>query len=254
MAMTFDDPPLNEVALGRTFLPRPDFLVPHFGAFWREISDEFPKVAHAAPIFAAGEAFNESEGFFLPRIWMLSADSTMLVQVQQNRFHFNWRQTDETKPYIRFPAVQTECVRLWEKFEAFVLRMTGQPLQPVSMELTYVNLIPIDSDSSPFEVSSKTLQDCAWSTHSRFLPQPKTMAVSYAFDLPNGNGVLNASTALAQKQDGTKILRLELTVQGKPREGILFEQWSDEAHNFLVEGFKDLTKPAMHAIWKLRGA
>ena len=86
MAITFDDPPLNEVALGSTFLPRPDFLVPYFGAFWQEISNEFPKVAHPPPIVTPGERLDEGSGiFFLPRIWMLSADSATLVWYRFSR-------------------------------------------------------------------------------------------------------------------------------------------------------------------------
>jgi uncharacterized protein (TIGR04255 family) len=252
MAITFDDPPLNEVALGRIFLPRPDFLVPHFGAFWDQVRGQFPRVAHAAPIIGLNEHFGDDGAVILPRVWLLSGDSTTLVQLQQNRFHYNWRQTPERKTYVRFPAIRDECVRLWKMFEEFVLQMTGQPLQPMSAELTYINFVGIPDVNSAFEIAEKTLQDSVWSHHSRFLPAPTGFTHNYSFDIPSGIGVLQVSTATAQRKDGANVLKLELTVRGKHSEGVSFEQWSIEAHDFLVAAFKDLTKPEMHAAWKLR--
>lgn len=252
MAITFDDPPLNEVALGRTFLPRPDFLVPHFGAFWDQVRTQFPKVAHAAPIFGINDSPFDDGGMVLPRVWLLSEDSTTLVQLQQNRFHFNWRQTNEKKTYIRFPAIQAECLRLWAKFEEFIRQTTGQSLQPMSAELTYINFIAVDDVKSAFEIAEKTLQDSVWSLHPRFLPAPTGFAHNYSFDVPNGIGVLQVSTATAQRRDGGNVFKLELTVRGKHSDELSFEEWSTRAHDFLVAAFKDLTKPEMHSAWKLR--
>lgn len=252
MTITFDNPPLNEVALGRTFLPRPDFLVPHFGAFWNQVRTQFPNVAHAPPIVGPNDSPFDEGGTLLPRVWLLSEDSSTLVQLQQNRFHFNWRQTPEKATYIRFPAIQAECLRLWALFEEFIRVTTGEPLRPTSAELTYINFIAIDTAKGAFEIAEKTLQDPVWSLHPRFLPAPTAFAHSFSFDVPNEIGVLQVSTATALKRDGGNVFKLELTVRGKHLEGISFGHWSSQAHDFLVAAFKDLTKPEMHAAWKLR--
>jgi len=250
--MTFDEPPLNEVALGRTFLPRPDFLVPYFGAFWERIRDQLPSAAHAGPIIEQNETPFDESGVLLPRVWFLSSDSTKLLQLQQNRFHYNWRQTPENQTYVRFPTIQREALGLWEKFEQFILEVTKQPLQPVSNELTYTNFIPSEAGMNSFALAEVSLRDPVWSRHDRFLDAPTVFGHTYNFVVPNELGILQVSTGSAKKREGDVGLKLELTVRGKHSDAKPFKQWSSEAHDFLVAAFKDLTTPLMHGKWKLR--
>jgi uncharacterized protein (TIGR04255 family) len=256
MTITFDDPPLNEVALGRVFLPRPDFLIPHFGAFWELVRQDFPKVGHAPPIIGAHSdeiATVEVLPLPLPRVWLLSNDSVNLIQLQQDRFHFNWRKAADDVCYPRFGAVQQNCSRLWNLFERFVVDRTGQPLQLVHSELTYVNLIDVAPCESPFAAAERVLRNPVWTDCERFLPRPVSFSHSYNFEVPDNVGILKVSTLSVNKRDGGKALRLELTVQSKQPEHLPFDQWSKKAHDFLVAAFKDLTAIQMHKVWKLRG-
>lgn len=249
--ISFDDPPIKEVALGRTFLPREDFLIPYYGAFWAELREKFPKAEHAAPIMDNLDVLSEAS--FLPRVWLISDDSNTLVQLQQNRYHYNWRQTELSKSYPRFPAIQRGCLDIWSKFELFVLQMTGQPLQPLNAELTYTNFIEIPGSSSAFDIAEQTLRDSTWATQNRFLGSPKAFAHNYTFNLPNSKSTLHVAAVAARRKDGTsEVLKFELTVKGKCSSDESFESWSTEAHDFLVQAFKDLTKPAMHKHWRLR--
>lgn len=249
--ISFDDPPIKEVALGRTFLPRDDFLIPYYGAFWTQLRDRFPKAEHAPPIVDPSETFND--GMFLPRVWLISEDSSTLVQLQQNRYHYNWRQTEDKKTYVRFPVIQQECLEIWRKFENFVMEATGQALQPLSAELTYTNFIEVAGASNSFEIAEETLRDSGWASHDRFLSAPKAFAHNYTFSLPGDSGTLQVAAVAAKRKDGkSEALKLELTVKGKCSNDESFEDWSAGAHDFLVQAFKDLTKPSMHQQWKLR--
>ena len=256
MPITFDEPPLNEVSLGRTFLPRPDFLVPHYGAFWERIRADFPKVEHAAPILTQGEGgeFIDQGQFWLPRVWFVASDSTRLLQLQQNRFHYNWRQTPALRHYIRFPAIQEVAVRLWAEFSTFIEQQTGQPLVPLVNELTYTNLIVGEESESAFDIADRSLRDSVWSSHERFLPQPSQLTHSYGFPIPGsiGEGELAVAVATGRRPDGRYVLKLDLAVRGKALKGIELGEWSQAAHDFLVAGFKDLTTPAMHVNWRLK--
>jgi uncharacterized protein (TIGR04255 family) len=253
MAITFDDPPLNEVVVGRTFVPRPDFLVPHFGLFWGLVRDRFPKVAHAPPIVS--ERLQLEEGVFLPRIWLLADDSRSLIQLQQDRFHYNWRQTEEPTSYVRFPSIQSECLKFWELFEQFVLRETGQPLRPLTAELSYINFISIEGVHDRAKVTEAVLRDGKWEQLARFLPEPMVRSTAYVFPMPAGLGELQVSSAIAERKSAGQIgLKLELTARGQPSEALSFQDWTTGAHDFLVEAFRDLTTPEMHALWKLREA
>lgn len=254
MPIAFDEPPLNEVSLGRTFLPRPDFLVPHYGAFWEQIRADFPKVDHAAPIVMPGEGgeFIDQGQFWLPRVWFVSSDSTRLLQLQQNRFHYNWRQTPALTHYIRFPAIQEVAVRLWAEFNTFIEQQTGQPLVPLVNELTYTNLIVGEESESAFDIADRVLRDSVWSSHDRFLTQPSQLTHSYGFPIPGSIGELTVAVATGRRPDGRYGLKLDLSVRGKALKGIELGEWSQAAHDFLVAGFKDLTTPAMHVHWRLK--
>lgn len=253
MAITFDIPPLVEVALGRTFLPRPDFLVPHFGAFWERVKSEFPSVAHAPPIGVPGESVVVSDdGVWLPRVWLISADNSRLVQIQQDRLHFNWRKTEEAPEYVRFPAIQRKALDIWASFDSFIREATGSPLQPLVNELSYTNLIQTD-ELGPFELAERTLRDSVWCRENRFLNAPKALSHSYSFSVPEKVGDLSVTIVTGRRVEDQKwVLKIDLTVKGQQTDEHSFEAWSSKARDFLVAAFKDLTTSEMHKIWKLR--
>lgn len=249
--ISFDDPPIQEVVLGRKYLPREDFLLPYFGAFWAQVRGEFPKTQHAAPIIDAAEDLGGVT--LLPRVWFISKDDSRLIQLQQDRFHYNWRHTGNGKEYVRFTSVQSECLALWEKLEKYVLEVTGRPLQPVRAELTYTNYIEIQGVGRAFEVAEQALLDVTWMKRDRFLPPPKAFAHNYTFELPDGkNSLTVVATAVRRKDSEAQAIKFELTVKGACKAEDSFEEWSNTAHDFLVSAFKDLTTPSMHTIWRLR--
>lgn len=255
MDITFDAPPLNEVALGRVFLPRQDFLVPHFGAFWQEVRDQFPGTSHAPQVADGAQDLIAEDGVVLPRVWLLSEDSTQLVQLQQNRFYFNWRQTSATTEYIRFQRAMPECVRMWERFSRFVLSVTGQPLQPVRNEMTYTNYIDLDGAPTGFEIARQALKDHGWQGGDRVLAPPSAINCTYQFEAPNSLGTLKASVVSAMRtSSGLPTLKLELTLRGKASDEVSFESWLVGAHDYVVQAFVDLTTAEMHRRWKLREA
>ncbi|MGF6700075.1 uncharacterized protein (TIGR04255 family) [Paraburkholderia sp. MM5496-R1] len=224
------------------------------GPFWDKIRKDFPKVAHAVPIYGANEVLvPDISGLVLPRVWLMSEDTTHLIQLQQNRFHFNWRQDADNKAtYIRFPAVRSECLRIWDLFEKFISQELGSPLQPTGAELTYINILEVGKSGDVFQYAQRALRDVAWDSQNRKLPVPTQGNVTYSFPVPNDVGELQVSTLTGRKLDGTQVLKLELTVRGKHSEERSFGEWSQLAHDFLVEAFRDLTTPEMHNEWQLR--
>lgn len=248
---TFDDPPVNEVALGRTFLHRPDFLLPYFGGYWQRVSAKYPKVEHAAPI--VDPTTLSGDQYFLPRVWLVSSDSTTLLQVQQDRLHFNWRQSDAGNPYVRFPVVQAEFLDAWNAFEMYLKETTGQPVQPVNAELVYVNIISLDGVKDTVSLLERSLRDFKLDAGPRFLPRPGGANVMLSYGIPDSKNTFKVSTAaVKRKKTGEPALKLELSVTGKCPGDASFEEWSSKAHDFLVQGFKDLTTTEMHKAWKFK--
>jgi uncharacterized protein (TIGR04255 family) len=207
--------------------------VPHFGAFWSRIESEFPEVAHAPQIISPGEGpLVSDDGIMLPRVWYVSADKVRLLQLQQNRFHFNWRKADTQAEYVRFSAIRA--------------------VQPLTNELTYTNQFGVKGKTA-FDLADQTLRDSVWCRDTRFLSTPSAIAHSYVFNVPDEVGELTVAITTGKRADeATGVLKVDLTVRGKHSERHALGPWALKAHDFLVEAFKDMTTPAMHKRWGLR--
>lgn len=245
--MTFVDAPLNEVVLGRTFKTRPDILIPHFGAFWTSIRSRFPKVQHADPILQPSDAVFDLP---LPRIWLISGNSSQMVQLQQDRMHFNWRLTDKGSPYVRFPSVQAGFVEMWDLFDAFVQETTGQGLQPSGAELTYVNLIRMDGGDAA-SILRETFVGKPSEVPGLQTMQPEAFNYINDYRLSSGSK-LKASVASARATGiNEHLIKFELTVSGTCSVDESFELWSSKAHDDLIAAFRAMTRPEAHSRWKL---
>ena len=250
--ITFGAPPLDEVTIGRQFLHRSDFLIPHFGTFWEKVRGQLPKVAHAAPIVEANGASAVEEFALMPRVWLLSADETRLVQLQQDRFHYNWRRRGERATYIRFDSVLAEGLSYWNTLDALFKDETGKGLQATRAELTYVNFLEIEGVSSTIEIMERSLKDFAWNSKNRHLQSPKGAVHNVSFDVPSIGGLLIVNAATATRGSSkVKGVKLDLTVRGKCDDQQSFEDWARQAHDFLVAAFVDLTTAEMHKIWRM---
>lgn len=253
--ITFDAPPLDEVTIGRQFLHRSDFLIPHFGAYWERVRDRLPKVAHAPPIVDGAEQSEVMEEFaFLPRVWLLTADEAQLVQLQQNRFHYNWRRRGETSTYVRFKNVLADALLYWDALDSAVDEMTGKRLQPTRAELTYVNFLEIEGVKSAGEVMERSLKDFRWNSSSRHLRSPSGAVHNVSFKVPDIDALLTVNAATATRASTkAKGVKLDLSVRGKCDDQHSFESWAKKAHEFLLSSFVDLTTPEMHKLWRLEG-
>lgn len=252
MTITFHQPPLNEVVLGYSFLPRPDLLIPHIGAFWREVQGDYPKVQHAEPIVDSPQAF--SDGIPLPRVWLMNDDSGFLVQIQQDRLLVNWRDKDKGTPYVRFEAVRAEFARIESKFKDYIQRATGVPLVAARHNLTYVNLLPHGSGWTGVEDIERVFPSISWKRSTEFLPTPTELSLKAVFELPSGFGNLTVNVVPAKVvRDGSAVLKFELVARsGAKAPPPKFEEWVQVAHEWIVRGFKDLTSDEMHSKhWRL---
>jgi len=254
MAITFAKPPINEVVLGLTFLPRLDLLVPHFGQFWSEFREQYPKVAHAPPLITMGSVpVQDSSGAWLPRVWYSKADDSGLVQLQQDRLHVNWRRTEANTPYPRFPVIRDEFYRVWGLFQGFMLRETGTPPQPTRMELQYTNVIPQGEGwQSPADLGD-VLCDFKWQTGGRYLPKPRRFAGNFEFELEDGTSLVAKIAMGLRIADQKEVVSLELVASAAVIEGFSMSAWVERSHDAIVNAFKDLTTQKMHQEpWQLQ--
>lgn len=146
----YEDLPVVEVAISVQFKPIREFRQGHLGLFWSAIRADYPTTQDHPRVEGGIQTLDEPEqgpAFQIElldsppsnRAWFVSADDSLLVQVQDDRFIHNWRHSGG--PYPRF---ETLLNIFWQRFDTFreVLDASGLPApQPRQAEVTYVNWI-----------------------------------------------------------------------------------------------------------------
>lgn len=253
--VSFLRPPVAEVSLGVVFAPRPDILIAHIGDFWSLIRDRYPRSEHAQLVLGENEApVQDRFGNWLPRVWFISDDDSMLVQIQQDRLYVNWRTTEKSAPYPRFPAIKQEFDRVWSLFEARMAELTGARPVPGRIELSYTNFILGGEVLRPSTDLSRVLKDFRWADDHKFLSPPTGIAVNMTFPLRSGSGNLRVRSATAERtSDRARGLQLELQVVASPNSGQSIDQLIEEGHGTIIQAFEDLTTPEMQDKHWVRG-
>ena len=150
--LTYDSPPLVEVALSAQFAA-PGLSIAHLGAFWWSQREAFPHVTSSQPIPAINEDYDSKGELWSPptiqlglsarpecRLQMVSEDSQWMCQIQLDRLVLNWRKRDVDYP--RYSVVRDRFISAWESFCEFVKSARVVPPQLQEWELTYVNAVP----------------------------------------------------------------------------------------------------------------
>lgn len=256
MTPKFDRPPLNEVAIGVVFEPIRALLIPHYGVLWQQFKDEYTAVEHA-PALAGRDGVpvtDTATGLPLPRVWFRNRDGSKLVQVQNDRFYFNWRATDQNKTYPSFDTIRPEFDRLLKIFADFTEKDLGAAITPIECDLTYINFIAKGAGWHSSGDLEGVLPDLQWrKQEARFLPVPDKVLWQPLFLLPNGRGTLTVKLQPAKLvATGADILRLEMIARGLPEPTTLAgcRSFFEIAHDWIVRGFADLTATKVqHDLW-----
>ena len=125
-------------------------------------------------------------------------------------------------------------------------------------EITYINQIPIRSGETAFGGFERIFGGVLASPVVSMLstPEDARLLLRYVIRNEGGNpiGRLIVSAEPARKSDGTNIIQMSLTARGAPTESsipVVFD-FLKIGRLCIVNGFKDITSPEMHAAWGLR--
>jgi uncharacterized protein (TIGR04255 family) len=190
----------------------------------------------------------------------LTEDYTSLVQVQADRFAFNWRQVEGTEPYPRYrDYVRPTFEHLYRIYEE-VATADGKAPSPAWCEITYINHIDAEgSASGTHGPLSQVLRSLRQDATSDALPPVEDTQLQQRFLLADDNdeaiGRLYLSATPAFRADDKKpIYVLSLLVRGKAQsqtvEGVL--SLFDLGRDLIVRGFTESTTSEMHERWGLR--
>ena len=261
---SYEEPPVIEVACGIVFEPLNDLLVPHFGLLWERFRKEYPQCQEVPPLAAAIESFEEARGQRLrievgtlpplPRVWFQHETGSGLIQLQRDRFHYNWRKFGPADAYPRFENVIENFRQHFDQLESFLRENNLSNIRPVQYELTYINHIEQKEAMPHLSNIGITFPDFSWrSNKERFLPDPEAVHWQTIFPLPDQAGRLHITINNGKRvHDKKAILNLEITARGIPAAAPKDKMWHwfDLAHEWIVQGFTDLTSNSAQKEWK----
>jgi uncharacterized protein (TIGR04255 family) len=267
----FAHPPLVETALGVQFEPLAALDVPHIGLLWQSFAEHLPVTQQQAPLVPMIEriggrnlggvpALRISPQAPLPRCWFLNKEGDKLVQVQQDRFIWNWRKTADDAPYPRYvDTVRPHFVEHFDKFLEFLEAQAIGKFKPNQCEVIYVNHIVSGEVWKSHEDLAKVF--IGWNqSYGHAMPLPvenirlKVDHLIYG-DEQDFIGRLHIEIDPAfRSSDDRPIVVVKLTARGKPmtqdRSGVL--QFLDLGREYIVRSFEALTTPQMHELWGKR--
>lgn len=241
----YKKPPVIEVVCGITFEKIKHFKATHLGLFWQELRHEYPNCQHAHPLGFPGGPDQSIDMLPLPRMWFINKDTSGLIQLQNDRFLYNWRKIRDNNPYPRYCEIIKVFKANLEIFNSFLEKEELEPIKPIELELSYVNHIVKGEGWESFAKIHDVLPDLCWRSNTeRFLPEPDSMGWQCTFPLPENNGSLNINLKHAnRKSDNHPLLSLENSARwnggDKPLNKIW--DWFDLAHEWIVRGFADIT-------------
>jgi len=242
----FSQPPVVEVALSVQFQRLPGLGTAQVGLLWGEYRDRFPKTEDYPPLGTAFERFgvpprNVDEipweirtGPPTPRCWFLSEDGSELIQVQQDRFVFNWRKPDIGGDYPHYGNVRA---RFQEEINLIQSGPVWTRLGQVGEVIAVVNPEPRNT----------WLPEC----------EEARLITRYIMRDPKGRPIGRLHIELesaVQESDGSPLFALKLTARGEPTgaglDGVM--SFFDLGREWIVRGFAAITTPVMHTVWGRR--
>jgi uncharacterized protein (TIGR04255 family) len=191
----------------------------------------------------------------MPRLWFLDSGGSGLIQVQPDRFAYNWR-AREGEAYPRYPEVRERFLREFELFRGFMTRQLSAPVLPDMCEISYINIVT--SGSGGYRPGQPgTVLTCFQQTYSDdYLAEPDSAnldlryVIGGAAGAPGGRLHVSAKPVVS-RADGEQKLLLEFVARGEPSgrtsDGVL--DFFDFGREVIVRAFASLTTPEMHGMW-----
>lgn len=254
-------PPIDEVVLGVQFPPITRFSDAHAGLYWQRVRADYPRVESQprleGPIESPGPPqpirFDFSLGSQAQnRTWLIGDTDEYLIQIQNTRFIFNWRQRQKS-PYPRFDALRDQFVAHFEAFQA-LLRDEGLDRPEVQqVEVSYINWIV----GMPPEVFFAPARATELVTPiGKILPEDQNLAFRYLLEETETSIkrlYVQCQSAFRQQEPAERGYQLSLVYKAARPSGFA----SDEIVLLLEEGravagsaFTELTTPEGHRVWE----
>jgi uncharacterized protein (TIGR04255 family) len=245
----FQNPPIVEKLMGIQFSPLEQWSIPHFGLFWQEIRDEFPRFEIQPPLLRREQSVKIEDSI---RCWFLHQSQTKLIQIQRDRFLYNWQKPTTYEEYPHYDSIRPEFAAFRKRFYDFLEKSQISKPTIDQCEITYIN--HLEKGIGWERISDLPGVINCWSGLSGKLlhAEPDLVNIQIAYSLPEISGNLSILLQPAlRNEDSQEVLQLRITVTGEPASQNIDDvlSWFDAGRDCAVESFIDLTTEKMHKIW-----
>jgi uncharacterized protein (TIGR04255 family) len=264
---SFRNPPVEEVAIGVQFKEPLGLTVAHYGALLPHFDGRYPSVREQPPLPRAVELppgqpndqVREMD-MFPARLWFVSESENTLVQVQRDRFIYNWRRIRPDAVYPRFSAVYRDFEREHGVFLNFLEKSGFKRPELDLCELTYVDHIRSGSVWKQHREVESVLKGLT-------IPQvpgdgveleDADLRIRYSIKNRDGGflGRLHfRATPGYRERDGSQeaVFVVNLVARGRPADSSdkSISTFFTEAHDRILSAFMSLTTSKLHEAWGL---
>ncbi len=260
---SFRKPPVVEVAIAAQFSEIRGLTGPRMGLLWQRYRESYPRlevqpaldphVEQSGPAPRSGLRV-KLETVPASRVWFIGSNEAHLIQVQDDRFVFNWRRM-EGEDYPRHEQVRASFDEKFSIFRTFLAdEQLGEP-KLNQWELTYINHIPAGDDWRRHGELSSVVPLLAAAGKGVFLPEPEDIALRVRYRIPGGDGGVSRLYIVANPgfdAAGKPVIGLTLTARGGMGQGAVHSLGSqlDLGREWIVRGFTEVTSEAMHRRWE----
>lgn len=261
----FKNPPIAEVVLGTQFERVPGLSSAFQGLFWSQVRDDYPTAQDAMPLPLVLES-SESDGVpplqnilgalnlggapAVPRVFLLNQAGQRLIQLQQDRFHHNWRKTGSDGVYPHYEEIRDAFVQTWSKFASFCETEGLARPRVRQYELTYVNHA-VDGETWSANAGLKDI--FPWFAPTNPYTGDGEGGFGFRWTVPECRGRLHMSARMARRNaDNRKLVVFEFTLRGAPENpgsDVDLTMWLDAARKVIVRSFLHLTSEKARLKW-----
>ena len=266
----FENPPVIEVVLSVQFEPIEPIHRGYIGLLWNEYRERYPTVEEYPPLGQTIEKFGipkppkeitvEVKTTTTPpsRIWFKNEAGNGLIQIQNDRFIFNWIKSDDDSEYPRYEAVYKCFKEEFGIFQKFLNRENLGGIIPNQCEVTYINNILGDAVWTDLSQVERFLTVFNPEYSDSFLGAPENVNFATRYIIPDDSGDPIGRLHISvepryRRRDSLPLYVMTLTARGMSKtEGIdgAFE-FMDIGHEWIVHGFASITTKAMHSeVWR----
>jgi uncharacterized protein (TIGR04255 family) len=260
----FENPPVVETVLSVQFEQLSSFGLVHYGLIWDYFKEAYPKHEHRPPLDPVIERFPEpllsaerprfeiQDEPLLPRLWLLNAQQTEIIQIQKDRFIKNWRKTRGDAVYPHYePHIRPGFQRDFDKFRGFIL---GEGLEPAIVnqcEISYVNHIVSGDGWTTFSDAKLVFNLCCPNFGGARPGEPEDWRFRARYRIPGVDGSpvgrLHVEINPAYHvPDNRPMFVMTLTARGHIGNQLDF---FDIGRDWIVRSFESVTTPQMHEVW-----